>query len=53
MYNPFENIVTYSQVSKPFWNHFIYPTLDFRLIVIVAIIFAVCVVILWGPKGNR
>lgn len=46
MYNTFENTVTYSQMSNPFWNYFICPTLDFSLIVIVAIIFAVCVAIL-------
>lgn len=52
--NTLENDVTYNRVSKPFYNHFIYCTLDFRLIVNVNIIFFVVVVIiiLWGPKGS-
>lgn len=53
--NTLRNNVIYSWVSKPLYNNFIYPTLDFRLIVNVTIILVgfAATIILWGPKGNK
>lgn len=54
--NALKTNVLYSWVSKPLYNNFIDPTLDSRLIVsvtIILVVFAVIIIILSSPKGNK